>query len=333
MFPRRTKPPAPRPAPTRPALPPLRVLDSTSRYIRDILCSCFRKNFHDSCPQCRRKQNGHLFPGRTKTSAFRFTPRGPAAPPCAAPARGISGFCIRQVPRHALREKGLQRQRGVGPLVSSQDRGAHVVPRIIRGSSADQTRSFCPPIGLHRISLVRASEESFKTVCASCPGRCEGQWTLGRTDLSFSFAPLPRRARMSRFWIRQVTSSWTELTSRPASKHTKRWCYKTRRGKKCHDWCWLRRDVGEHMNVRSLTRCLVEDAGFEVHNKPGKNLLQPPGVQFRRSRFAVRLSSCCRRLQVPLYAACDQSRNAVQLEMSDAANEKRKNKFGICIPI
>ena len=44
-------------------------------------------------------------------------------------------------PGHALHEKGLQRQIGVGTLVSSQERRALFVPRIYRGLTA----GFVPP--------------------------------------------------------------------------------------------------------------------------------------------------------------------------------------------
>ena len=37
------------------------------------------------------------------------------------------------LPGHALLEKGVQRQRGVGPLVSSQEQRALLVPLINRG--------------------------------------------------------------------------------------------------------------------------------------------------------------------------------------------------------
>ena len=68
-------------------------------------------------------------------------------------------------PGHALHEKGLQRQKSAGPLVSSQEERALLVPLINRGSTGDEprvNRGFCFPIGLHRISLVRASGETFK---------------------------------------------------------------------------------------------------------------------------------------------------------------------------
>ena len=57
-----------------------------------------------------------------------------------------------------MHEKGLQRQKSVGPLVSSQEERALPVPVINRGSTAD----FVPAFGLHRISLVRASGEAFR---------------------------------------------------------------------------------------------------------------------------------------------------------------------------
>ena len=48
--------------------------------------------------------------------------------------------CVKKNPSHALHEKGLQRQKGDGPQVSSQERRAAVVPRINRLSSAGQAR-------------------------------------------------------------------------------------------------------------------------------------------------------------------------------------------------
>ena len=44
-----------------------------------------------------------------------------------------NGIQIMYFPGHALHEKGLQRQRGVGPLVSSQEERALLVPVINRG--------------------------------------------------------------------------------------------------------------------------------------------------------------------------------------------------------
>ena len=45
------------------------------------------------------------------------------------------------IPGHALYEKGLQRQKGVGPLVSSQEQRALLVSRLNRLSTA----GFVPP--------------------------------------------------------------------------------------------------------------------------------------------------------------------------------------------
>ena len=65
-------------------------------------------------------------------------------------------FCV--VPGNTLHEKGLQRQKGVGPLVGSQERRALLVLVINRLSTAD----FVPAFGLHRILFVRASGETFR---------------------------------------------------------------------------------------------------------------------------------------------------------------------------
>ena len=60
------------------------------------------------------------------------------------------------IPGHALHEKCLQRQIGVGTLVSSQEQRVLLVPRLNRG--------FCSSIFLHRISLVRAPGETRRRV-------------------------------------------------------------------------------------------------------------------------------------------------------------------------
>ena len=74
-------------------------------------------------------------------------------------------FLLMKIPGHALHEKGLQRQKGVGPLASSQEQRALLVPQLNRLSTADRPRvnhSFRSPICLHRISCVRASGETLK---------------------------------------------------------------------------------------------------------------------------------------------------------------------------
>ena len=107
-------------------------------------------------------------------------PRRPAVRPGPKPACGMFGLWTRkiskriqyvQIPGHALHEKGVQRQQSVGPLVSSQEQRALLVPLINRGLTAYQpltnrlstaykplvNRLFCS-----RISLVRASGETFR---------------------------------------------------------------------------------------------------------------------------------------------------------------------------
>ena len=108
---------------------------------------------------------GLVFHGRTILLALNLARPRPAAPPGAPTrtTRGMSGFWIRQVyigfrlflflerrsgdvfsilvPGHALHEEGLQRQIGVGTLVSIQERRALFVPLIKRWSTA----AFVPP--------------------------------------------------------------------------------------------------------------------------------------------------------------------------------------------
>ena len=60
------------------------------------------------------------------------------------------------IPGPALHEKGLQRQQCVGPQVSSQDR------RTLFISLANRTFGFS--MDLYRISCVRSSEETFRTI-------------------------------------------------------------------------------------------------------------------------------------------------------------------------
>ena len=69
-------------------------------------------------------------------------------------------------PGHPLDERGLQRQKGGGLLVSIQERRAAVVPQINRGQPADKPlvqRGLCSSTGLHSISLVRAFTETSRT--------------------------------------------------------------------------------------------------------------------------------------------------------------------------
>ena len=102
-------------------------------------------------------------------------------------------------PGHALHESGLRRQIGVGPLVSSQERRAAVVPRINRLSTADKpqvNRWFCSSINLHGLSCVCASGESFRTVVFDAlGGGQEGRLFPGRTDLPIGVPSYPAPPR------------------------------------------------------------------------------------------------------------------------------------------
>ena len=139
------------------------------------------------------------------------------------------------VPGHALYEKGLQRQIGVGTLVSSQERRGLAVPSTNRGSTAGQplvNRGFSSSVGLHRISFVRASEETSRTV-SSIRWRARGRvvsWPDRPDGVPSYPAPTPlaappcaaptRPARsVSGFWIRQVyqirRSSCAQCNSAP----------------------------------------------------------------------------------------------------------------------
>ena len=105
-----------------------------------------------------------------------------------------------QITGHALHEKGLQRQKGVGPLVSSQEQRALLVPLINRGnrSTAGQPRVLFPHsvyIGFRLFVLLerRSSDVS------SMPWRVRG--TLVLLGEQFCWhpvlpdpAPPPRRA-------------------------------------------------------------------------------------------------------------------------------------------
>ena len=97
------------------------------------------------------------------------------------------------IPGHALHEKGLQRQIGVGTLLSSQKRRALFVPRF--------NRTFCSSTGLHRISFVRAFEESFRRVVFGTLLGTRDRCPLGGPNRRRSFRPgpaWPRRRAVDR---------------------------------------------------------------------------------------------------------------------------------------
>ena len=103
------------------------------------------------------------------------------AMPCySMPCRALRSHVI---PGHALHEKGLQRQTGVGPLVSSQEQRALLVSVISRLSTNCQpvvNCSLCSFIGLHRISLVRACGETFRRRVFDALGGTRDACLLGK---------------------------------------------------------------------------------------------------------------------------------------------------------
>ena len=128
----------------------------------------------------------------------------------------FKGDCLRYpggrtrefVPGHALHEKGLQRQKGVGPLASSKEQRALLVPLINRLSTA----SLIPPpvyIGFPLFVLPRICSRQLSSML----------WRTRGTLVSWAEKPvgvpsLPGRPAVRRptrpasgvsgFWIRQV---------------------------------------------------------------------------------------------------------------------------------
>ena len=105
------------------------------------------------------------------------------------------------IPGHALHEKGLQRQKGVGPLVSSQEHRALLVPQLNRLSTGCQpivNRSLGSSIGLRRILLARASGETFRRRVFDALEGARDTCPLGelfcRRPALPGPTPLPRRA-------------------------------------------------------------------------------------------------------------------------------------------
>ena len=68
-----------------------------------------------------------------------------------------------------------QRQQGDGPLVTSQERRVACVPRINLWSTAGQPVIVYPAFGLNGISIVRASEGSFRTAVYDALGTLGGK--------------------------------------------------------------------------------------------------------------------------------------------------------------
>ena len=102
-------------------------------------------------------------------------------------------------PGHALHEKDLQRKSNVGPLVSSQERRAAERPSS-RGQAGHKplvNRALCSSIGLHRNSLVRASEVMSRTIVFDALEALESKrdgYSLGEPTRGVPPCPAPLRA-------------------------------------------------------------------------------------------------------------------------------------------
>ena len=122
------------PDPNRPWY--VRVLDSASRFNLDFFFLCSRRDFQTSCLQFLGWRSREVVPFPSLST---LPPSHPAlarspAQPCPTmrrPTHGISGFWNR-FPDMPWHDKGLHRQKSAGPLVSSQEQRALLVPRLNR---------------------------------------------------------------------------------------------------------------------------------------------------------------------------------------------------------
>ena len=94
---------------------------------------------------------------------------------------------VKPFPGHALHENSLQRYLGFGTLVSNQERRAAIVPQF--------NRWFCSPIGLHRISYVRASRDTPRKVFFDCFERKRDGCILVETTRRRPVLPVPAPPR------------------------------------------------------------------------------------------------------------------------------------------
>ena len=195
------------------------------RFTSDFLCSCWRRDVQNNCLQCAGGPEGRLASKATEMSApcsaqRRLAP--PSALRCADPTRPL---CVRVLDStgskwmfldmpcmRRVTETNRRRYTGQQPGTKSASRP---------GDKPVVHRRFCSSIGLHRISLVRASIGS---------PRMSSFHRLGVRDFVFSCANNPvvgvlccpsppgsavppgaapyRPARgMSGFWTRQVLNT------------------------------------------------------------------------------------------------------------------------------
>ena len=150
--------------------------------------------------------------------------------PFVPPSVNIDFFAVRAftkraytfVPGHALHEKSSQKQRCDGPLVSSQDERALLVPLINLVYTADKpvvNRGFCFSVGLHKISLVCASGGTFgrrifdalQNTREACPLGEQFSWHPVLPDAARHPAVRPDPTRPWYVWVLDSTNSRTCL--------------------------------------------------------------------------------------------------------------------------
>ena len=154
--------------------------------------------------------------------------RPAGVPPCPAPPRPAAPSCAPLLDSRIMpcMKKVCKGKEGAGPLASSQERRALAVPRI--------NCWFCSPIGLHRISFVLASEDTYvpdrsARLEGARDGRLLGEPFHRRSVLPSPPAP-PRRAPprpaggISGFWIRQILRQVWEPRWQLYGGHANRGC-------------------------------------------------------------------------------------------------------------
>ena len=107
---------------------------------------------------------------------------------------------------HALREKGLQRQKGVDPMVSSQEVRALLVPVVTRSLTAR-----CVPLSVYIAKRLFVRLERSSGVASSMPWGSRNACFLGelfcRHPVLPGPAPLPVRLGSNRPWYVRVLDS------------------------------------------------------------------------------------------------------------------------------
>ena len=103
----------------------------------------------------------------------------------------VFGGLLDIITGHALHEKGLQRQnrrRSTGQQLGTKSASRPAdKPQVNRLSTAD----FVPAFGLHRISLVRASEEMLRTIVFDAPEETSDGCVLRGETRRRSILPSP----------------------------------------------------------------------------------------------------------------------------------------------